>query len=223
MTSNNTLERAVVHRGRPVLAMDWVLGRAQWRARGRPLNSVVRQQLKAPERIRTTRLSLRQPMDADVSAIFEYASDPEVTHHLVWRRVTDSAQVREYLTKCQASWANGSEHTWFVAELVNDRVIGAVAARMRGAEAEIGFVLNRGVWNLGYMTEAAAAIVNWLLSIPSIERISATCDAENLRSVRVLEKLGLTRQGTVPAGMIRPNISDKPRESYVYAKQRTAV
>jgi hypothetical protein len=31
MTSNNTLERTVNHRGRIVLAMDWVLADAQWR------------------------------------------------------------------------------------------------------------------------------------------------------------------------------------------------
>jgi hypothetical protein len=32
MTSNNTLERTVIHRGRPVLAMDCVLARAQSRS-----------------------------------------------------------------------------------------------------------------------------------------------------------------------------------------------
>ncbi len=31
MLANNTLERTVVHRGRPVFAMDCVLGRAQQR------------------------------------------------------------------------------------------------------------------------------------------------------------------------------------------------
>jgi hypothetical protein len=31
MLSNNALERTVMHRGRPVLAMDCVLPRAQWR------------------------------------------------------------------------------------------------------------------------------------------------------------------------------------------------
>ncbi len=31
MTSNNTLERTMNHRGRPVLAMDCVLARAQLR------------------------------------------------------------------------------------------------------------------------------------------------------------------------------------------------
>ena len=32
MTSNNALERAVNHVGRPVLAMDYVLARSQWRS-----------------------------------------------------------------------------------------------------------------------------------------------------------------------------------------------
>jgi hypothetical protein len=32
VTANNTLERTVVHGGRLVLAMDCVLGKAQWRS-----------------------------------------------------------------------------------------------------------------------------------------------------------------------------------------------
>ncbi len=32
MTSNNTFERTVTHHGRAVLAMDCVLGGAQWRS-----------------------------------------------------------------------------------------------------------------------------------------------------------------------------------------------
>ena len=189
----------------------------------RPLNSIVRQQLKAPESIRTSRLNLRRSTDSDLTAIFEYASDPEVTAYLVWKRVTEPDQVRDYLAKCQANWTAGSEHTWFLAENINDRVIGAVACRIRGSEADVGFVLNRRFWNLGYMTEAASAVVAWLMSLPIIERVRATCDVENSRSVRVLEKLGLTRHGIVPGGMVRPNISGEPRDSYVYAKQRTAV
>jgi RimJ/RimL family protein N-acetyltransferase len=66
-------------------------------------------------------------------------------------------------------------------------------------------------------------VVEWLESLPTIERISATCDAENRRSARVLEKLGLTLQGILAGGMLRPNISDQPRETHVYARKRTAV
>lgn len=179
--------------------------------------------MKAPERIDTARLDLRLAMDSDVPSIFQYASDPDVTAHLVWRRVTEPRQVREHLAKCRRNWENGSEYTWFIADRSNDQVIGSVATRIRGVEAEIGFVLGRSWWNRGYMTEAAGAVVIWLESLPTIERISATCDTENYRSARVLEKLGLMRIGSASGGMVRPNISELARDTHIYAKRRTPV
>ena len=189
---------------------------------GRALNSVVRQQLNAPSAFETKRLTLRRATDADIPAIFEYASDPEVTIYLVWKRVSEEDAVRDYLVKSHNNWANGSEYTWFIAERDDDRVIGAIGARLRGAEAEIGFVLNRKYWGRGYMTESASAVINWLQRLPTVARISATCDVENYRSARVLEKLGLAREGLTPRGIVRPNISNEPRATCVYART-TAV
>ena len=46
----------------------------------------------------------------------------------------------------------------------------------------------------------------------------ATCDTENLASVRVLKKTGLSLEGTLRRSMIRPNLSEKPRDIFVFAK-----
>jgi RimJ/RimL family protein N-acetyltransferase len=48
----------------------------------------------------------------------------------------------------------------------------------------------------------------------------ATCDVENLASVRVLEKLGLTCEGVLRRYAIRPNLSPTPRDAFVYARIR---
>jgi ribosomal-protein-alanine N-acetyltransferase len=61
-------------------------------------------------------------------------------------------------------------------------------------------------------------VVVWAMSLPGVYRVWATCDTENRASVRVLEKTGLVLEGTLRRSMIRPNLSEKPRDIFVYAK-----
>ena len=55
---------------------------------------------------------------------------------------------------------------------------------------------------------------------PSIWRVQAFCDVENRASVRVLEKSGLTLEGTLRRYMVLPNLGDIPRDLCCYAKVR---
>ena len=187
---------------------------------GRPLNWVVRQhQVKpvAPPIIETERLLLRIPRESDIADIFEYASDDAVTRLMDWKRVSGSDEVRAFLARTSDSWGNGREYTWVVTERGIDRVIGAVALRSRESDSDFGYVLNRKVWGRGIALEASRAITALLASAQQPHRIWATCDVENYRSARVLEKLGLKRERVLIAHTIRPNISSEPRDSYLYA------
>jgi len=51
---------------------------------------------------------------------------------------------------------------------------------------EFGYVLGRPWWGQGLMTEALSEIVRWALRQPSVFRISAVCDVENVGSARVM-------------------------------------
>ncbi|SRR5258708_4097277 len=179
--------------------------------------------VEAPATMQTRRLTLRQARDTDVDAIYEYACDSKVTAYAVWPRVTDKRQVHDYLSKVREGWTLGTEFTWFLCEQVASPAIGAVAARVRGSTAELGFILNPRYWNRGYATEATIEVVRWLSTLPNVNRIWATCDTENAASSRVLEKAGLVVEGRVPGGMVRPNISLQPRGAMLYATNRTAA
>ena len=48
----------------------------------------------------------------------------------------------------------------------------------------------------------------------------ATCDVENARSARVLEKAGLAREAVLRAWAVRPNVSPEPRDVLMYARVR---
>jgi RimJ/RimL family protein N-acetyltransferase len=55
---------------------------------------------------------------------------------------------------------------------------------------------------------------------PATWRIQAFCDIENRASARVLEKIGLTFEGTLHRYMILPNLGDAPRDVHCYARVR---
>ena len=58
-----------------------------------------------------------------------------------------------------------------------------------------GYVLARPWWRQGLMTEVLTEVTVWALRQPSVFRIGAVCDFENIGSARVLEKSGFIREG----------------------------
>jgi ribosomal-protein-alanine N-acetyltransferase len=174
--------------------------------------------IQAPEIFTTARLVLRRPVFSDAADMYEYASDPEVTRYMTWRTHTDIRASVAFLETCAPSWESGQEFCWVVTVKPADRAVGAIACRVRGHAVDFGYALNRKVWGHGYATEAARTVVAWAMSLPSVYRVWAHCDTENRASVRVLEKTGLVLEGTLRRSMIRPNLSEKPRDIFVYAK-----
>ena len=173
-----------------------------------------------PEIITTERLVLRRPTLADAAACFEYASDPEVTRLMDWPRHTGPGEPLKFLHRCHAGWNSGEEYTWSVTVKPADRSIGSISVRIRGHVAEFGYVLNRNFWRRGYATEAARAVVSLVERVDGVYRLWATCDCENMRSARVLEKVGLSREGTLRRAIVRPNLSPVPRDAFLFAKVR---
>jgi len=166
----------------------------------------------------TERLALRPPALEDARAVFHnYARDPEVTRYLTWRPHADIGQTERFLQWCLDRWESGAEFTWVITLRGSDEAIGMVSSRREGHRANLGYVLARKFWGQGIMTEAAGCVVDWLRSTPEIYRIWAACDIENRASARVLEKLGLQREGVLRRWIVHPNISPEPRDSLLYA------
>jgi RimJ/RimL family protein N-acetyltransferase len=70
------------------------------------------------------------------------------------------------------------------------------------------------------MTEAVRAVAGWALRQPDVYRMFAVCDVENSASARVMEKAGMTREGILRRNSMHPNVSDEPRDSFIYALVR---
>lgn len=171
-----------------------------------------------PQALSTSRLYLRRPTVADADDVFAYSSDVEVTRFMDWPTHRSVSTVAEWLNACASLWQSGAEFTWLMTQRSEARVIGGISLRVAEYKADFGYVLHRQFWGRGFATEAARAIVDLAATIDGVYRVWATCDADNLSSARVLEKVGLAREGTLRRWAMRPNISSVPRDSLIYSK-----
>ncbi len=173
--------------------------------------------MKPPETLELSRLRLRRPRPSDADAIFEYGSDPEVARYADWPVRTRIDGLADSLRARGERWESGEDFYWVITLLGEDRAIGGISCCVENDSAEVGFLLNRRHWGQGHATEAAKAVVGWVLALPTLRRVWATCDAENLASARVLEKVGFTLEERLPLAVVRPNLSGEPRDALRYA------
>ena len=174
-----------------------------------------------PETFETTRLLLRPVSVVDVDAIFHsYTQDEEVARYLIWRPHRSRSETQAYVDRCIATpWE--VERTYILAGREDKVVRGAFALRQRPPHRlDCGYVLARRWWRQGLMTEVLTEVTVWALRQPSVFRIGAMCDVENIGSARVLEKSGFVREGLLRRWLIHPNISDEPRDCYSYSHAR---
>ncbi|MEM7145420.1 MAG: GNAT family N-acetyltransferase [Verrucomicrobiota bacterium] len=162
-------------------------------------------------------IRLRRPRLSDAEAIFEYGSDIEVARFADWPVRTSVESVIESIQERAALWDAGVEFSWVIATADEDVAIGGVFCKISEDGAEVGFLVDRRYWGRGYATQAAGAVLSWVYSNSSISRVWATCDVENVASIRVLEKHGFVRERRLDRAIVRPQISDLPRDAYLYS------
>ena len=175
------------------------------------------------DRMESERLILRPPTLADAPAIFAaYASDPEVTRYLTFRTHASAAETRAYLKGCLRDRRAGRKFVWLLEEAGDGGLLGGISLRVQGSEATLGYVVARAFWGRGYAPEAVRRILDATFSEQGIDRVSAICDVENPRSVRVLEKAGLRREGVLRGHILHPNLSGEMRDVFRYSISRSS-
>ena len=174
-----------------------------------------------PDIFQSPRLLLRPVTAADADAIFEaYAQDEEVARYVIWRPHRSRSETQAYVERCLATPAE-VERTYMLLGREDNVVRGAFALRRRAPHRlDCGYVLARRWWRQGLMTEMLSEVSLWALRQPSLFRIGAVCDVENIGSARVLEKSGFVREGLLHRWLVHPNISGEPRDCYSYARIR---
>jgi [ribosomal protein S5]-alanine N-acetyltransferase len=166
----------------------------------------------------TKRLCLRKPTIKDAISIFEqYAGDPEVTKYLSWQPHKFISQTNKYIDRCLWAWNSKSAFPFVLIRQKDSQLIGMIEIRISKHKADLGYVLAKSEWGKGYMPEAAKVITDWALRQNNIYRVWAVCDLENDSSARVMEKIGMQKEGILKRWLIHPNIAPQPRDCLCYS------
>jgi RimJ/RimL family protein N-acetyltransferase len=171
-----------------------------------------------PEIFKTKRLVLRKPRMEDALAIFDgYAQDPEVTRYMAWKPHKNMQETEQFISACLRLWQKGRDFAYAITLKENSQLIGMFALHPMQMKLEVGYGLARPYWGAGYMTEALQTVIDWALAQPDIYRVQAFCDVDNIGSARVMEKAGMEREGLLRRYVLHPNVSNEPRDVYLYA------
>jgi aminoglycoside 6'-N-acetyltransferase len=144
----------------------------------------------------TERLVLRRFRDDDAAALAAYRSVPEVARYQSW----DAPYSLEQAIEAVRSYGAGDPEQpgWFQYAIDLDGVlIGDIGLNLNEnlRQAELGFTLAPAHQGQGYASEAVGALLDHLFTERNLHRVSAECDARNVASARLLERLGFQREG----------------------------
>lgn len=142
--------------------------------------------------LETARLQIRPFQIEDWPAVYHYASEPK-TMHFMEDGVLDEAGVQAFVAENLGDEAHA--HGLILRETA--ALIGHMLFHPWFAPQtyEIGWVVHPAHQRRGYVTEAALALLRYGFETLKLHRIIATCQPENPASVRVMEKLGMRREG----------------------------
>lgn len=148
--------------------------------------------------LETSRLYMRKITDSDAADMYEYSKREDVTRWLLWEPHSSFEQTARYIRQLSTQYRAGEFYDWGLALKATGKFIGTCGFTMFDLEnnrAEIGYVLNPDYWHLGYASEAVDAVINYGFEYLSLNRIEARYMSENIRSLHVMEKCGMTFEG----------------------------
>ncbi len=153
----------------------------------------------------TRRLTLRRMLVADSADMYEYASRQDVTRYLTWNPHPDRDYTREYLEYIGSRYAAGMFYDWAVVYEPDRKMIGTcgfTSFQCTDDSAEVGYVLNPEYWGRGIAVEALERVLAFGFEDLGLHRIEAKYICGNDRSLRVMEKVGMTFEGVRREGML---------------------
>jgi len=147
--------------------------------------------------IETERLILRTWKKADAKPYFRINQDLRVIECL--RGPLTMQQVNDFIEATNHQWSNRGYTLWAAELKATAEFMGFIGLNYTAWEAhftpavEVGWRLGSQYWGKGYATEGAKASLNYGFQICGLEEIVSFTVPANVRSIRVMEKIGLKR------------------------------
>lgn len=149
--------------------------------------------------LETARLRLRPFTRGDVDAVYDYRRREDVALYLFdvpLSREECALAVQQRIG--QIALVEEEDKIVLGVELMDDgTLIGEVSLILRNLaarQAEIGWIFHPDYQGRGYATEAAIALLDLAFRDGGMHRVMARCDARNVASAKLMERLGMRRE-----------------------------
>ena len=168
--------------------------------------------------IATERLRIRNFREEDNDALFEYLSNPAIYVFEPGKPITADIAI-------ELSSERSKYNDFLAVELVSEnRMIVHLYFRQidptKYATWELGYIVHPLYQKRGYATESAKAITRYGFQELGVHRIISHCSPDNTSSWKVLEKIGMRREGISRKNIFfRKTASGDPiwQDTYEYA------
>jgi len=151
--------------------------------------------------IETNRLLLRPFINEDYENMFyNWANDSEVTKYLSWKAHKSTLETKALVEMWVKEYANLNFYQWVIELKDTKEIIGTISIvkeNNKVFEKELGYCIGKKYWNNGYVTEAGLAVLDHLFNTINCNRIVASFNIANPASGKVMQKLGMTYEGTL--------------------------
>ncbi len=171
--------------------------------------------------LETDRLRLRKLLQDDLHDVYNYASNPEVSQYMLWDTHQSIQDTQQFFNIAFEKYKKGELAPFAIEYKSTGRVIGTIDFvwwERENATAELGYVLTPSYWGQGLIPEAAQKLAAFGFQHMNLFRIEARCYADNAKSIRVMEKLGMSREGVMRG---RLQVKGSRRDVTLYALLRS--
>ncbi len=136
---------------------------------------------------------------ADSNSLFNIWSDPDVTKFMNITNFTHEEQAKEMIDFINQLAMEHKAIRLTIIEKESNEIIGSCGFNsfdVENATAEIGYDLAKAYWGNGYAPECISALVDYAFTTLNINKIEAKVEPGNINSIKVVEKLHFTFEGT---------------------------
>lgn len=150
----------------------------------------------------TTRLTLRHVEIDDAAFYLRLVNEPSWLQFIGDKGVRTLADARQSILNGPVSMQQRLGFSLYLAALKGSGVpIGLCGLVKRDSlpDIDIGFAFLPEYWGMGYAHEAASAVMDYAAERIGAPRLLAIVAVDNIRSIRLIERLGLTFEGYLGA------------------------
>lgn len=145
---------------------------------------------KGTQPIKTERLFLREIKKGDWRDMYRYTQKEEVAKYVTWNAHKSSKETKAVCNMWVDEYKSGEKYHWAI--VYDGRVIGNIeVVKIVDGVAMLGWQIDSLYWNRGIMTEAAAAVVDFMFSEIHVDAVEAAHIDKNIGSGRVMQKIGM--------------------------------